>query len=395
MNHKELCDKVNEYLKLCNASLKSDLTKRIMYEQIPSYKENYKELPDIKALEYAVSGAKDVLKYGIAICMDELSNYDGKKSKPDEQYVNSLTSNITEQNIWQMLQVLKVISNIFMDEDHWEFMFGGKAWAKIADTLFNIATNYKGYLSAHRENNFDDKIKFGNSVITNLSFFDQLCHNTASIYGKMLKLEQKDKPHNPEIDSKVELGIEQLEVNRLLDARELKNHSDILKVIKPHLDPQITYKDYFKKDLETGSKTNEDQLTSELLAIKQRKHRVNSFRAFAAGLLHFQVRLNSLERKLSSKEYEPSDANHIELVIKDAPFEIKGILDKLKSLPYSEIINQYIDAFADLLTKSEDQLRQIISTLNYSDDIDGSILNGIKQIIFEAVKMTKDIEHYL
>jgi hypothetical protein len=95
------------------ASLKSDMATRIMYGIVAPMNETI----DYPALELAVAGAKDVIKFGAISCSDELEYYKGHlpfNMLPDfDQYKSN---NINKSTLPVFISYLELFEDIFMDD---------------------------------------------------------------------------------------------------------------------------------------------------------------------------------------------------------------------------------------------------------------------------------------
>lgn len=251
--YSNIVENVKLYYKLCLASLESDMAKRIMFSTIPYVAPPEevaftKGIVDYKALDAAVEGRKDILKYGTKSCINECYHYNpnfSSKFKKGTDLVQEL-NNLYEQQ--KYVEVLTLAYNAFMEKDNWEHMFGGNAWAKIAETLLKIARldrslefiqEYKKKGHHEAKEALDAEIKVKRDIVTYMNVFDGLAHNTASVMGNLIELEhenvfmkQKDNEKNygsfHQSDAEELLWI--VKTNKLADEKtinELKEASKI------------------------------------------------------------------------------------------------------------------------------------------------------------------------
>ena len=131
--------------KFCKlASLKSDMANRIMY----GITQTMTDTVDYPALELAVAGAKDVIKYGTDACYTEIDEfYKGYVSYGRLQDYGNYKSNKVELNtLPTFISYLELFEEFFNDGKNWGADYGGKAWANIANTLKIICEHYLEYL---------------------------------------------------------------------------------------------------------------------------------------------------------------------------------------------------------------------------------------------------------
>ena len=249
-----------DVLKLSNifykiASLKSDMATRIMYGIVSSMSETI----DYPALELAVAGAKDVIKFGAISCYIELEFYRGYVSYdmlPDfEKYKNN---EVNKNTLPTYISYLELFEDIFMDDENWSADYGGKAWAKIANTLKNIAVHYLQFLTNPKYSK--ENIKAANDTIIYLNVFDGLAHNTFGIYSSLLAEEFKGK----NIKTKYE------DVENLMNAKELKDPIDVYNAIKKDLQIDLPYKEYIQKLRQDPNffNRNTESIKEELSTVK-------------------------------------------------------------------------------------------------------------------------------
>lgn len=157
-----LCSFYNE------ATLEDDMAKRIMLSIIPSLMSNTEKYYtggfDYKVLKSAVNGAKDLVKYGTRACAEEMRHYGAGIIEMYNDLKNQRITDITDEE-YERIKVLKIryegiekkktaereleragrykdslklMTDAFNEEDAWETSYGGKAWAKISHTLYQI-----------------------------------------------------------------------------------------------------------------------------------------------------------------------------------------------------------------------------------------------------------------
>src|ERR1700722_19992017 len=139
MNITELLRLSNQFYK--RANLETDMAKRIMFSIIPSVmtpteKQSTPVDPqywgvDYKALRSAANGAKDLVRYGTLACVQELGFY----HSPSDN-VAFRAKRMADRG--ETLEALKLAEKCFLDLKNWDEGYGREAWARIAQTLFQL-----------------------------------------------------------------------------------------------------------------------------------------------------------------------------------------------------------------------------------------------------------------
>lgn len=219
--------------KFCKlASLKSDMANRIMY----GITQSMTDTVDYPALEIAVAGAKDIIKYGVDACYDELENYRGYTAYGRLQDYSAYKNNKVELNtLPTFILYLELFEEFFNDDENWGADYGGKAWANIAKTLKIVAENYLKYLSTPKYSK--ENLQAANDVLIYTNVFDGMAHNTYGVYSSLIIEEFKDKG--------IKTNIKDLE--ELMDSKELTDPVDTYNIVKKDLGIDLPYKDYIQK----------------------------------------------------------------------------------------------------------------------------------------------------
>jgi len=245
-----LIKNIKQYYKLCLASLESDMAKRIMFSAIPSVAPIdevalTKGIVDYKALDAAIEGRKDMLKYGTEACLNEFQYFNDNKIrklvgdkliKIKEEKSNLLKTIEKFYNEENFVQALTLMFHNFMKVDSWNQSFGGLAWGKIAETLLRIASLDKtlAFVQEYKKKGYheskeavDAEIKIKRDIITYMNVFDGLAHNTASVMENLVELEHKDIFKLKEDDSNYYGSLDQSDILKLIELIEEYNLFDL------------------------------------------------------------------------------------------------------------------------------------------------------------------------
>jgi hypothetical protein len=305
--------KTNKLAKLCNifykkATLEDDMAKRIMLSIIPAVSSPVEMhhtggFPDYKVLRSAANGAKDLIKYGTRACTEEMSFYgagfvfdeddnppneDDLRKKKNARLIYERASRAAYSNDYET--ALKLCLQSFDNLDGWEPSYGGKSWAKIAQTLYDLYGSRKRLetiraesMTPNRDPKKDyiiDEISEMKNQIVLMNVFDGLAHNTGSIMPKVIDSELFDISRGQKNTDK-ETQYKQ-EILRMMDAKEISNPIQVYKLISPIIEksPQKhLFKDWMRKLHEHPEYTKTEDARKALQAIrvkKQLKERVNT-----------------------------------------------------------------------------------------------------------------------
>lgn len=261
-----------------NASVRGNMAKRIMLSLLSHLvPENERQTRifqtsgaiDIKALRQIISGAKEILEYGIEACMEEISNHNDKTS------VERIKNIYLSKNDKYTLKVLK----IFFSRNDWEELYGGENWKNIVNALMDIKNSLDDAIVARKNYDLDEEVKKLMNLVAYLNVLDGLLHNTGSIMDKILRIEKSKQMHDQTKGDKWEqIEREQKQVQRLMDTKELQNPDDVLQEILPILenetDAPLTMKDWIsaarqKKHLYQGS---QEERNKKINNVQLKKH---------------------------------------------------------------------------------------------------------------------------
>ena len=319
---KKIFSTINRYFLLSQAGLRHDMAKRIMYSLIdviddPGAKGFRIEGPkayakmlgeeypyttphpvDMHALNLAIEGWKDIVKYGTKAVVGEL-----RHSPRSESMKNPYPTVYHKAS--QLLQDGKYLEALDLAiEDYakpWQSSFGGPAWGKIAVQVKEILL--LGKKIEEDPSNHDHKV---NMVIA-LNVFDGLAHNTASIMKNLTKLENYENKGEGDSDYK--------RILELMDAKELRKRLDVWRAIKPEIEgmDSIRFKPLRKKlhDMELEQirsltpeekKQREEDLKIEKATIRFKKQLIGYLTSIDNKCRVIETQIN--EMKKSSKALE-------------------------------------------------------------------------------------------
>jgi hypothetical protein len=232
-----LLKKCSQYMMVCEASIRSDLAKRIMHSVLPHVADpaqvaSTKGVVDYKSLAAAAEGRHDIIKYGTKACIGELQHFISE-TNPNESDPRPSLEAMDYFNIGDYSNAISICVNCFGDPHRWEVNYGGKAWEKIARTIQNLIELDKQLIKL-KKNRFDpnftdNEVEILNNIVIYLNVFDGLVHNTGSIMGKVVREEVKDFNLKENL---VDPQVEEAAVTRLMHSKELDNPVHVYKEVE-------------------------------------------------------------------------------------------------------------------------------------------------------------------
>lgn len=249
------------------SSLLSNMAARIMWSAMPYDMQKNNML----ALKSLLPGAKELLKFGTAACLEETSfSLDRTKYfKIQTAYLNN-----------DIETFLNLCYQLFNTKDAWETHFGGSKWAIIAKNLIELHLSIKNTEEAQARGDVDSTISELNNVVVYMNVLDGLVHNTGSLFDKMINIEYKEKNVINEDDYFNEEHLEKREaykklVEKLMHAKELEDPANVVKFVDPIIrsfpEKLYPFKDmlsYFRSQSPVENETPiEEQLS--LIALKK------------------------------------------------------------------------------------------------------------------------------
>lgn len=230
------------------------MAKRIMYSILPGVAGPTQTMAtqgvvDYNALKAAVEGRKDLIKYGVAAAIKELTHYEGSLSSSELGGVPAALARGRPYHIagafaaqGNYAKAMDIAMKLFEDEDGWPPAYGGAAWFRIAKSLKHMIELDKN-LDAVRANRakdpdyMDKEMNIMQQLVVEMNVFDGLSHNTASIMEKLVMEEAHAKPDEllEGKDLNEEIGTEFNSIQRMMDAKELRNPVQVFREIEPSL----------------------------------------------------------------------------------------------------------------------------------------------------------------
>lgn len=247
------------------ASILSDMAHRSMYSIIPG------QIFDPIAARWAVRGIKDLINYGSKTIVEEMEYYgvtDAPASEEDRKKVEEIKlfdfPQVSYKTLKEYAYFLKKCAGMFRELNKWRPAFGGTTWEKIAAVLSNLAWDYKELLRTTKNTPEEEQIL--RKLIVSLNVFDGLCHNTGTIYNKIIRLEGHDKNRSlTEIDEDVD------KVQKIRDVSELNDPKYLYKEVADIVYPKFIYEDYVRELKRSPAYFENKDIKNELDEIKKRK----------------------------------------------------------------------------------------------------------------------------
>lgn len=249
------------------ANIESDMAQRIMLSLLPEVMDPLQRAntltdqrlwgTDIKTLRSTIEGAKALVINGAKACVGELRHYpefaesEGESGEEQRYKVWAGKEGIKEED-WR--KALIISRDAFADHDNWKSNYGGAAWEKIANVLLDIDKTYTLARKARAIGDWDSELDEMKKLVVSMNVFDGLAHNSGSVMPKLLmeemgfpSYEKQDREggasnqwENPKVKEY------QKRVERIMDAKELRNPLAVYKEIEPIIQSS-SYKHLFKE----------------------------------------------------------------------------------------------------------------------------------------------------
>ena len=228
----KLCWQASHYHMLCQADLRTDMAKRIMYSILPSVAPQSQVhmtggVVDMSALKMAIEGRKDIIKYGTQACLDELQHGSGIVETYNEQAVSAFSAK-------RYAEVLDLCMRGFTEKG-WVPGYGGEAWYNIAKTIKQIDTldkNLQMVRAYHDPSRLNHEIQIMQQLVIAMNVFDGLTHNTGGVINKLINLEAEERGEPTTGPKSFE---RESELQRVMDAKEIQDPISVFKEIEPIL----------------------------------------------------------------------------------------------------------------------------------------------------------------
>ena len=363
------------------SSIKTDMANRALYGALSAI--YYREvIRDISVIDTVVQGAKDLITYGALSCISEVRFY--------EEFFNKYIGEELGVSFGDALDDLRAIPfskdsfllyqeyfdamiPMYMDGS-WKSGMGGMTWAKITIGLKNIALAYMDYTNS---TNSTDKINNGNKVIYLMNLFDNLAHNTGSIFEHIL-----DEENYEEIE---ELGFDDDFVNKEVEAKEqieylmhsknLKNPYDALVIAENNVGISIPFYEKYLQKIRSSKQYGDAKR-------KNTESEINDIANSKENIAHLTWYLSSLNSFVFVLTSNANLSKEIEVDIKaQSDFKIKGKLRKLEAE----------------LGESEDEISKMILSLEDREELMDLTLaiTTAKSLLRTIELLIKKINHSL
>lgn len=275
----------DKLLTLCGfykeATLEEDMAKRIMLSVIPAVmsgsERHHSGGFDYKALKSAANGAKDLVKYGTKACVGEMEHYgvgirreyedlinhSSIRDFDDEKYAKLKALKARSEQIGTKKQAvkdleqngkykdcLKLMTDCFNEEEAFEQSYGGRAWAKISHTLYqieekrellNLIRNEAKSTSPDPKTDYPTlEVETMRDIVVLMNVFDGLAHNTASVMPKVVQEEideyNSNNPRGRDDDDEYDRNHSdrqyQKRIKNLMDAKEIDDPFTVYKEVQ-------------------------------------------------------------------------------------------------------------------------------------------------------------------
>jgi hypothetical protein len=317
-----LFQSIEKFAFISEASLRSDMAKRIMFSILPSLTDEthvYQTggVVDYKALAAAIEGRHDIIRYASRACVRELEYYHGSLRELLPKAREALQKKDYET-------CLDACIKGFLDNKGWDISFGGEPWKKIATTAKNLYILDEKLMELRTrpkppEDFYEQEAKIMKDIVIQLNIFDGLAHNTASIMNNMA-YEEAQETGDPNGSYK---NLE--DIKKLMDAKEIQDPTTVFKMIEKELINSgdiHRYKDWTDKLRTQKSYKEEDpNLSREQFLIRLRKELIST-------RVQVQSRMEKLE-EIKNTIPSLTDLNAIRNEISTMLFYLEGSIDAI------------------------------------------------------------------
>lgn len=377
------------------ASLKTNMAKRILFSLLShlvpvgesARVALTKGVVDYNALKQMIPSAKELIHYGILSALDEAQHYGPRVRTLPDYYTGEVKPSETIQKTYDSgntIETLKQLTELF-NKPNWQDMYGGKNWAKITETMLNIQKYLDAAEEAKQAKDLDSQVDNLMQMTSYVNILDGLAHNSGSIMSKMLYHENRttDKEGesnyintdgeiigelNPvDIENKNKFLSEMDQINRLMDAKELKDPDDVLQEITPILeresDAPSTMKDWMSvaRRKKHEYKSTLEEREAKLKQIRIKKEMIRNFNS--CKLLQLRALIRSFGKA--------SDSDILDKIIKNKSLfsHLETFCIEMKRVaksPLYDIIKgkeQYVIAFSNVAQLSRLESHKIRKAL--------------------------------
>ncbi len=359
------------------ASIRSDMAKRIMYSTLssvvsPGQIAGTNNVIDFKALDAACEGADDILKYGILACLAECFYYDqaGYLFLGEYELEKMSPGEVISDNSYS--EILKECNHLFNDKDNWGEGFGGYAWLKISESLtrINLLNENLKQQRSLKSKDLDKVVNIQKQLVMELNIFDGLSHNNGSVMKNIIRIESNEK-NRKTLD-------EEEKVTRLMDAKELNDPKQVFKEIKDTLKGSGDYHrfdDYNYKFNTAIDDSEYDKRLDQLNVIRFRKA-IN----VSADILNRDKDKLTNDLKQIDKSYNYIAQDNYKQKAEYLFLNVKNSYMKLSEMAVQLVtIKQYQEVFPDTKNSSISNIKTLASKILRK-------LNDIKDNAYESLK---------
>jgi len=360
--------KANHYFRLCQASLRHDMAKRIMYSILPAVSSPEQTqmtggIIDYKSLEYAIEGYKDIIKYGVDSCVSELKNVPPERTRT---YYDAMY----KKDAGDYLGAIEICIDDFNNKE-WDRGYGGEAWGKIAETLRDIILLGE---EIEKTPPGQKKITTMQQMVIALNIFDGLSHNSDSILTNLVEKENLNKKEKERINNLI----------KIMDAKELANPIHVYKEIENTL--KETGDIHKFKDWVTKLRSHPDYHKKSDNIYE--KFQIRAKKLFIKPNRVFNLYLDKLKTKNSDYLFNADD---IVAILSTYQFDIKSIIAEMeRQYSDSEGINKIknIDKNYDILLSSIVNIRdKMYRFKSVRDEDEDKLSELINQFINASMKL--------
>jgi len=406
---------------VCEASIRSDMAKRIMHSILPDAGNvndpawaarisSTKGVMDYNSLAAAAEGKADIIKYGTLACVEELRHFTKRNyNGGGDQYFVALDA----ANAGKFEEAIDICVTAFGDYEGWGAAYGGKAWEKIAKTIKNLIVlekqlkeldtkksdekfEWKGKSDPYA---VDAKIDTLNDIVIQLNVFDGLAHNTGSIMPKVIGEEGKDFDKRNKTEYNIfgetppgayDYTKEKEIVLRMMDAKELQDSAHVYKEIEDTLKGSgdiNRWKDWTGKITSKPSYNLDPQAhTMNLIKVKIHKvikDKVNELRALNAKLAAIEFSGKQALENINLRD----EAATLILTITTLVRDCNSIFSEYAYSDQQEI-NDYFKRIYYNLRSDFEQLDTIKSDFIYGDQTN---LDELHKNLLEFYELTEKL----
>ena len=400
-----LIRRTSKYALICEARLRADMAKRIMFSILPSLSGMTQTsltegVVDYKALNIAIEGRKEIIRLSTKACAHELTHYQKTKS-PIVYDVAHNTRKYLDKNDYET--ILTVAIAAFTDVKSWEYQYGGEPWAKIAKITKQIYDLDKQLTEVRQnkttEKDWEDELKIMRELVIDLNVFDGLSHNTASIMRNLVQQEHEELTNGVDMPDIPPPDVEFDKIQDMMDAKELTDPVHVFKEIEKTLKGSgdiNRFKDWVRRLRQAPSYLQDDpEQEKEKVIIRLRKALIPSRQKLRSGQEQLQKIPNQINNLSSNNSEQGRRTKH--QVCQELRSSLQGLDDGIYYLSRevddqlnrnrNEISNKLLWTIKNKTSELIDKTRNISITINdimWENDSYPHDQETIKRLLAEA-----------